>query len=117
MDLIVDILDKKVAVIDDLWCRLASLEQDRGVGHPRAEQPKRKRASSTGMPVGGGFGCWSTTFKESHPEECSNLYASETVKKLGAVWQSFASDEKAGWKSVFDEKIAAWKAAKAARTA
>ena len=31
--------------------------------------------------MGGGFGCWSTTFKDDRPYKFSNLYVSETVKK------------------------------------
>ena len=36
---------------------------------------------STGMHMGGGFGCWSTTFKNDRPYKFLNLYASETVTK------------------------------------
>ena len=38
-------------------------------------------AYPTGMHMGGGFGCWSTTFKDARPYKFSNLYVSETVKK------------------------------------
>ena len=38
-------------------------------------------AYPTGMHMGGGFGCWSTTFKNDRPYKFLNLYASETVTK------------------------------------